>query len=174
MNNNSRVWVWGFLALFAAGCSNVEEARHVERVRVERQLSELYKPLLVLVQESHASVQDFMKTKLNRDWIFPLENEAEVKLWLEKAEKDLMPRNERMCELLRTKRDLVDGPEFPPSFKALIDHQDGWRTLHEKWKKDQIPYSWHSPSSFPKRLEVELEASIEKLEKRRAELLRPV
>jgi hypothetical protein len=166
----------GILVLFGAGCAGPESGRQEELVRVERQLNELYRPLLALVMESKASVEDFMKTQLGRDYIFPFEKgrEAEeVKLWLAKAEGDLMPRNERMCALIRSKRNLVDGPDLPPSWKALLDHQDGWRAVHEKWKKDHIPYSWHAPTSFPKRLESELEASIEKLEKRRDELKKP-
>ncbi|HVR86158.1 MAG TPA: hypothetical protein VMU54_17685 [Planctomycetota bacterium] len=166
----------GILILCAGGCADPGSGRPEELGRVERQLDELYRPLLALVVESKGSVEDFMKTKLGRDYIFPFEKtrEAEeVKLWLEKAEGDLMPRNERMCALIRSKRDLVDGPDLPPSWKALLEHQDGWRAVHEKWKKDHIPYSWHAPTSFPKRLESELETSIEKLEKRRDELKKP-
>ncbi|HLY10644.1 MAG TPA: hypothetical protein VKW04_15180 [Planctomycetota bacterium] len=160
----------GTLVLWAAGCAVPAPTRNEELLRVERQLDELYQPLLALVRESHASVQDFMKTQLGRDWIFPLEKDEEVKLWLEKAEGDLMPRNERMVALIRAKRDLVDGPDLPPSWKALLEHQDGWRALHEKWKRDHLPYSWHSPTAFPKRLEAELEAAIETLGKRRTGL----
>jgi hypothetical protein len=159
--------------LLAGGCSAPAPARDEKLARVERQLDELYRPLLALVRESHQSVQDFMKTKLGRDWIFPLENDAEVKLWLEKAEGDLMPRNEKMCALIRSKGDLADGPELPASWKALLEHQDGWRALHEKWKKDHVAYSWHSPTSFPKRLESELEGAVKELEKRRDELRKP-
>jgi hypothetical protein len=173
MSIDGRMWASGLLLLLWAGCSGPEPARQEERVRVERQLNELYRPLLGLVQESHASVQDFMKTKLGRDWIFPLENDAEVKLWLEKAEGDLMPRNERMCALIRSKRDLVDGPDLPPTWKALLEHQDGWRAVHEKWKTDHVAYGWHAPAPFPKRLESELETAIEKLKKRLDELRKP-
>jgi hypothetical protein len=170
MGNDRRSRLLGLLIFVLGGCAGADTARNEELTRVERQLNELYRPLLALVQESHASVQDFMKSKLGRDWIFPLENDREVALWLEKAEGDLMPRNERMCALIRSKRDLVDGPDLPPNWKALLEHQDSWRALHEKWKKEHLRYDWHSPTSFPKRLESELEASIQLLEKRRDEL----
>lgn len=170
MRNDGILGAIGTLILLAGGCAGHDATKQEARVRVERQLNELYRPLLALVQESHLSVQDFMKTKLGRDWIFPLEKEEEVKLWLVKAETDLMPRNERMCALIRSKPDLVEGAELPPTWKALLEHQDGWRALHEKWKTDHIPYHWHSPTPFPKRLESELEASIQKLERRRDEL----
>jgi hypothetical protein len=169
--DSCRGWVLGLLVLSAGGCGGAAgSSANPDLVHVERQLDELYRPFLALVRESHASVQDFMKTKLGRDWIFPLENEAEVKAWLEKAESDLMPRNERMCALVRSKRDLVDGPDLPPNWKALLEHQDGWRALHEKWKTQHVAYSWHSPTAFPKRLEAELVADVERLEKRRDQL----
>lgn len=158
----------GGVILLLGGCAGA--GRDEERVRVERQLNELYRPLLALVEESKASVEDFMKTKLGRDWIFPLENPEEVKLWLAKAEGDLMPRNERMCALIRSKRDLVDGPELPANWTALLEHQDGWRGLHEKYKKDGVAYHWHSPTPFPRRLGPELGESIRKLEQRLAGL----
>jgi hypothetical protein len=174
MNASEEIRRWGIAAglmiAAAGGCRQAESPENPELVRVERQLDELYRPLLALVRESHASVQDFMKSKLGRDWIFPLENEAEVKAWLEKAEGDLMPRNERMCALVRAKRDLLDSPDLPPNWKALLDHQDGWRAAHEKWKANHIAYSWHSPTTFPKRLEAELAAEVERLEKRRDQL----
>jgi hypothetical protein len=78
-----------------------------------------------------------------------------------------------MCALIRGKRDLVDGPDLPASFKALLEHQDAWRALHEKWKKDQVPYAWRSSAPFPKQLQGDLEAGIETLEKRRSALPKP-
>jgi hypothetical protein len=162
--------------ILAAGCAGAPTGEQKEATRIDRQLSELYRPLLALVVESRASVEKFMETKLKREYIFPtdrpLEGE-ELKLWLAQAEGDLMPRNERMCALIRGKRDLVDGPDLPASFKALLEHQDAWRALHEKWKKDKVPYAWRSSAPFPKQLQGDLEAGIEILEKRRSALPKP-
>ena len=82
----------------------------------------------------------------------------------------------RRCTHLRKPSDLglPGGPELPASFKQLLEHQDGWRAVHEKWKKDQVPYkSWKAPTPFPKQLQGELEDTIEKLEKRRAAPSKP-
>jgi len=160
----------------AAGCAGGPTVREKEAARIDRQLNELYKPLLALVVESRASVEKFLETKLKREYIFPADRNLEgeeLRLWLEKAEGDLMPRNERMCALVHAKRDLVDGPDLPPSFKMLLEHQDAWRALHEKWKKDKVPYAWRSPKPFPKQLEGDLEEKIETLEQRRAALAAP-
>src|SRR5579862_7089076 len=107
----------GTLVLWAAGCAVPAPTRNEELVRVERQLAELYRPLLALVRESHASVQDFMKSRLGGDWIFPLENEAEVQAWLEQGEVRMMPRNVRMCALVVSKPEPADGPDLPPNVK---------------------------------------------------------
>jgi len=158
----------------ALGCAGAPSA---EEEMIDRQLGELYRPLLALVLESRASVEKFMETKLKREYIFPIDRDLqgeELKLWLEQAEGDTMPRNERMCALIRAKRDLVEGPDLPASFKQLLEHQDSWRAVHEKWKKEQVPYkSWKAPSPFPKQLQGELEDTIETLEKRRTALSKP-
>ena len=156
-------------ALGLAACGAPPEASR-PAPRAERQLQELYRPLLAMVQDSRRSIESFL-AELGREWIHPDEGELqgeERARWLRKAEGDLMPRNERMCALIREKRDLVDGP-LPASWQALLDHQDGWRTAHEKWKKDGQPYGLRAPTSFPRRLEADLKADIARLEARQAQ-----
>jgi len=154
------------LTLTLAGCASGPPA---ENARVDRQLAELYRPLAALVEESRLSVQDFLK-KEGRQQVLPSDRpptDEELQRWISKFEGDLMPRNERMCALIRAKRDLVDGPELPASWQALLDHQDGWRAAHEKWKKEGLAYPFHAPTPFPRSLERELKASIATLEVRR-------
>jgi hypothetical protein len=162
-----------FLALTVAGCASEPTAEErAELARVERQLSELYRPLLALVEESRLSHQAFLKQEGRRDTLPPDRppTDDELRRWLEKAEGDLMPRNERMCALIRAKRDLVDGPALPASWQALLDHWDGWKAAHEKWKKEGVAYPFHAPTSFPRSLERELKASVSALEQKRATL----
>ena len=159
------------LTLLAAGCASPPAPEEkAASARIERQLAELYRPLVALVAESRLSVQDFMK-KEGRQQVLPSDREPteeELKRWIEKFEGDLMPRNDRMCALIRSKRDLVDGPELPASWQALLDHEDGWKAAHEKWKTEGTPYPFHSPTPFPRSLERELKASIADLEQRLA------
>jgi hypothetical protein len=134
--------------ILAAGCAGGPTAEELERNRIDRQLNELYRPLLSLVEESRKAIETFMETKLHREYIFPTDRSLEgeeLKLWLQQAEGDTMPRNERMCALIRAKRDLVDGPDLPPSFKALLEHQDAWRAVHAKWKQDRVPTPTGNP-----------------------------
>ena len=158
------------LTLTLAGCAaGPSAAQQAEAARIDRQLAELYRPLLTLVEESRLSVQDFMKQE-GRKQVLPSDRpptDDELRRWIAKFESDLMPRNERMCALIRAKRDLVDGPALPASWEALLEHQDGWRGAHEKWKKEGVAYPFHAPTPFPRSLERELKASIAALEARR-------
>ena len=156
------------LVVALAACGAPAEAPSAAS-RTRRQLDELYRPLLAMVQESRRSVEAYL-AELGRDYIHPTEGELqgpEREAWLKKAEGDLMPRNERMCALIRSKRELIDG-RMPASWQALLDHQDGWKAAHEKWKKDGMPYGLRAPKSFPRRLENDLLDDIAKLEARLA------
>jgi hypothetical protein len=158
------------ILLLAAGCAGGAETRE----RTDRQITELYRPLLALVKESRAAVQAYLK-ELGRDYIFPTDREmteAERTSWLAKAEGDLMPRNDRMCALIRAKGGLVEGGELPASWQALLDHQDAWNALHRAWKAEGKAYPWRSPTAFPRTLERELERDLKRLEARAAEAAR--
>jgi hypothetical protein len=144
--------------LILAGCAGDPVA---EQARTKRQLDELYRPLLALVVESRESVQGFMK-ELGRNYVHPLQGDEEAK-WIRKIEADLLPRNDRMCALIRAKRDLVDG-DLPDSWAALLDHQDGWRADHDQWKKDGKAYGFRARTPFPRALESTLKKEVARLE----------
>jgi hypothetical protein len=159
MNNHGiPAWRWSLILLLAiVGCETGPSKQEIER----KQAEELYKPLLALVKESKHSVETFLETKLKREYIHPTNGNLEgdeLRMWLEQVEGDLMPRNEKMCALVRAKRNPeLDGPDLSKQFQSLLDHQGAWRALHEKWKKDKVPYNWRSPSPFPRLLQRELE-----------------
>ena len=96
-----------------------------------------------------------------------------MKRYLEQIETNIFPRNDRMCALIRAKRDLIDEGFMPKSMQALLDHQDGWRKDHDKWRKEGVPYPFYAPSPFPRLLEKELKAKILQLDERRDALTKP-
>ena len=61
--------------ILGAGCATAPPAEQKELDRIERQLSELYRPLAAMVEESRLSVQDFLK-KEGRTQILPSDREA--------------------------------------------------------------------------------------------------
>ena len=159
------------LTLILAGCSSGPSPESPERARIQRQLDELYRPLAAMVEESRLSYIDFKK-KEGRQESLPTDRtltDEEMKRWIDHIEKEIFPRNDRMCALIRSKRGLSEGPE-PASWQALLEHQDGWREDHQKWRKEGVAYPFHARTSFPRTLERELKASIAALEERKAAL----
>jgi len=157
-HRSTRSLGWSLICLWGiAGCETAPSQQEAER----KQQEQLYKPLLALVKESRASVEKFLETKLKREYIHPTDRNLEgeeLKMWLEQVEGDLMPRNEKMCALVRAHANPeLDGPDLTKQFKTLLAHQEGWSALHEKWKKDRVAYNWRAPSPFPRLLQRELE-----------------
>jgi hypothetical protein len=156
--------------MILTGCST-GPTREEQIARIDRQLSELYRPLVALVEESRLARDAFLK-KEGRQQPVPTDRtltDEELRRYIDQIEKNIFPRNERMCALIRSKRDLAEGPE-PASWQALLDHQDGWRGDHEKWRKEGVAYPFYARSAFPRSLERELKASIAALEERKAAL----
>jgi len=158
------------LSLILAGCSSAP-SREDQIARIDRQLTELYRPFSSMVEESRLSYVAFKK-KEGRQESLPTDRtltDEEMKRWIDHIEKEIFPRNDRMCALIRSKRGLAERPE-PASWQALLEHQDGWREDHEKWRKEGVAYPFHARTSFPRTLERELQASIAALEQRKAAL----
>jgi len=154
-------------SILVAGCASGPTRE--ESARIDRQLNELYRPLVALVEESRLARDAFLK-KEGRQQPLPTDRtltDEEMKRYLDQLEKNTFPRNERMCALIRSKTDLVEGGALPASWQALLDHQDGWREDHEKWRKEGVAYPFHARSAFPRSLERELRATIADLDRRR-------
>ena len=161
--------------LILAGCASgpsPDLVRTAERFRIDRQLDELYRPLVALVEESRLAHVEFKK-KEGRQEVLPTDRtltDEEMKRWIDQIEKVIFPRNEKMCALIRSKKDLIEGGEMPKSWQELLVHQDGWRADHDKWRKEGVAYPFHAQTGFPRSLERELKATIAALEERKAGL----
>jgi len=140
---------------------------------VERQLEELYGPLVFLIYEGRRTFEDLLQT-LGRTYVFR-ESESlppnELKTWIFWAENALLPRNDRIKQLLMAKTHLIEGGVFPPSYVAFLDHHNSWVVNHERWKKEQVPYSWHSRINWPETFESEVIGTFQYLKAKHARLL---
>ncbi len=175
-----RIVLLGTLALSALGCAGPRPAEPspsaAELARVERQIEELYGPLLCLVEESRLAIEDVL-FHLKRDYVFPTDGplpEDELRFWLFRAENDLMPRNEEMVALIQAKGSLAEGGKLPPILAALVEHQASWRELHRRWKTEGVKYEWRSKSPFPRDLGAVLSREHAALKKRHGEILKEV
>lgn len=139
----------------------------------KKQLEELYAPLAFLVLEGQHSYDELRNT-LGRSRIFeghePLA-EDELKTWLFWAENDFLPRNEKISTLISDKTYLIDGGEVPGSWLVFVNHYNSWKVHHDRWKKENIQYSWHSRVPWPQSFEQDVNASFEALKERHFELI---
>ena len=83
---------------------------------------------------------------------------------------EFLPRNERIKSLLMTKAHLVDGPVFPESYIAFLDHANSWAINHRRWKGQEVPYSWRSKINWPEEFEEEVLHTFKRLKAKHSTL----
>ena len=121
-----------------------------------QQLEELYGPLVFLINEGQHAWDDLLNL-LGREYVFvevgstevPLPPE-ELKAWMFWAEHSFMPLNREIRRLLSTKTHLIEGSVMPDSFDIFLKHYSTWEIRHLRWTKEQVEYSWHSSTDWPK------------------------
>jgi hypothetical protein len=101
---------------------------------LQRQIEELYSPLLGLIQYSHL-VYEVAKRKIpslrgDRRNI----TEEEVGVWRYFAETYFLPLNRQIAELIRAKIYLIASDEMPSSFLRFFEHQAQFACLYKLWK----------------------------------------
>ena len=153
-----------------------EEQRRRTEVQlkfVERQIEELYGPLAFLLHEGRRTFEDLLDA-LGRQYVFEGDDplpEHELKTWLYWVETEFLPRNERIKSLLMSKTHLVDGPVFPESYIAFLDHANSWAINHRRWKEQRVKYSWHSKINWPTEFEREALDAFKRLNAKHSKLL---
>jgi hypothetical protein len=140
---------------------------------VERQLEQLYGPLVSLIYERRRTFIDLCDT-LGRNQVFvegqPL-TEDELEAWLFWSEESFLPTNERIKQLLMSKTHLIEGEGFPQSYVALLDHCNSWNIRHKRWKEQGVEYSWHSKINWPLAFQQEVIETFQRLKARYTALL---
>jgi hypothetical protein len=147
--------------------------RHEARLAyVERQLEQLYGPLLFLVEEGRSAFHDFCGT-LGRNVVFTGEGSLtpdELQLWLFWVDHEFMPRNEAIQSLLSSKAHLIVGDRMPESYLQFVDHHNSWRISHARWKEEGVSYSWHAKTNWPRQFELDVIDSFARLKNTQAQL----
>ena len=140
---------------------------------VERQLEELYGPLVALMYEGRQVFQELLRS-LGRDYVF-LEGVAlpqdELKTWLFWADNSFLPRNRQIRDLLTSKPHLVEGSDFSESYVLFFLHESSWRVRHERWVKEKVAYDWHSSVNWPLQFERDVIDTFKALKAKHSELL---
>ncbi|MEP7380936.1 MAG: hypothetical protein ABI910_04575 [Gemmatimonadota bacterium] len=120
--------VVGYLATYL---NNLRLAQRKDRLdRVDRQLRELYGPLLALVSASTKTWQAFvgahLETELFRGSLpVALEHAGNAALWRHWMTTVFTPLNEAMATLVLSHADLLEDSEMPECLLTLAAHVQG-------------------------------------------------
>jgi hypothetical protein len=131
------VAVAGFVAAFLN--SKRLNERNDKLVRVNRQLSDLYGPMLMLVSASDVSWRTFM-TEYGEGNLSaatpegaPLVDKEEWMIWVKAA---LAPLNRQLADKLVKGGDLLIEQEVPPVLIRFIAHVSSWEAVIARWDQD--------------------------------------
>jgi len=128
---------------------------------LQRQIEELYSPLLGLIQQSRI-VYDVEQKKL------PLKSTqqdlSQTKDYF--IEKYYLPLNDEMAKLIRTKIYLLDTDEMPESFHQFLKHESQFAALYNLWKDKGIRSDEIDGEKYPTSLEKEVKEKLNDLMKR--------
>jgi hypothetical protein len=128
---------------------------------VERQIQELYAPLVRLNAQGLAAVRGY--TRLNPDDL----DQVRWKVW---AEREFLPRNQETLRVLASGFALLEGEGPSDSVRAFLVHQHSWAMRHLRWQKEKGAYAWGGRTNWPVDFSKEVEASYQKLLDLRARL----
>jgi hypothetical protein len=110
---------------------------------LERQIEELYGPLLGLIQQSGA----VFTVARQRHELKDSDSEA---AWQYFIEKYFLPLNLQMVRLLSTNVHLRDTDTWPPSYLEFFTHQAQFESLHNLWADKRIDSASIKGAGWPK------------------------
>ena len=129
---------------------------------IERQIAELYEPLVKLNAQGFAAVKGYQKGQ--GDDV----DQARWKVWAERA---FLPRNEETRKVVAAGVALLEGDGFSEPFLAFLAHQHSWALRHACWRKQGGEYDWGSRTNWPVAFSMECEQTYQRLLDRRARLV---
>lgn len=164
----------GWLANHRLTARSERERRQYETslAHVDKQLEQLYGPLVFLVQEGRAAWKEFCDS-LGRGIVFEGEgrlNEEEMRLWLFWVDNEFMPRNAAIQTLLSSNAHLIEGNQMPQSCLMFIEHYTSWRLTHLRWKEERVSYRWRARVNWPSQFEFEVIDTFKRLKNQQARL----
>jgi|ERR1039458_3223729 hypothetical protein len=125
---------------------------------LQRQIEELYSPLLGLIQYGNV-VNQVERAKLPQ----ARNSEDVARACRYFVEKYYLPLNAQMSNLIREKIYLLDSDAIPDSYKQLLMHTAQFECLHNLWKDMGISSDDIAGIEYPKTFKVEVQDSLDKL-----------
>jgi len=158
----------------AASAEEARTQRLLAAIRhVEAQLGELYGPIVFRLHENDRAFAELL-IELGRSHVFLGDNsisEADLDLWLLWSDNVFLPNHATVCDLLRTKAHLIEGPNIPPSHLRFLDYYYSWKVYHDRWKATGARYRWHARENWPETFSAEVNEVFTLLKARHARFL---
>ena len=152
-----------FLAAKKAHAAELEKDPAAKVRWIERQIKELYEPLVTLNARGFAAVKGYQKLGEAED--------GERAFWKVWAVREFLPRNEETRKVVAAGVALVEGDGLSEPFLAFLLHQHSWAQRHARWEKEKGDYDWGSRTNWPVAFSMECEQTYQKLLDRRARLV---
>ncbi len=136
---------------------------------LQRQIEELYGPLLGLIQQTRivyqVAVSKLPHTPEGRtdQQCF---SSSDAAVWQYFVETYFFPLNSQITDLLRTKLYLLDSQVMPESFHHFLEHSAQFECLHKLWKEKGIDSSSVRGIGWPKNFEHDVEETLKSLMER--------
>jgi hypothetical protein len=124
--------------------SDIKFAQRTDRLnRINRQLSELYGPLLAHTRSSGESWQAFRRRyRPPGDASFwhtdPPPTPEDVVAWRLWMSTVFVPLNQRMTDLVLMHADLIEEPDMPACLLTMCAHVAGYQAIVEQWATGDI------------------------------------
>jgi hypothetical protein len=150
---------------------NLQKRKSISN-QFERQIEELYGPLLGLIRNSRYVFQVSKKLlpyEVEKGYLFEKFTEQHDKIYSYFTENYFLPNNAKIVNLLHTKLALIDTDKVPKSFDEFLKHQAEYEcTYHatklvnyqQKFFIDYIDQEW------PMQFEEDVEKLLKSVEKR--------
>jgi hypothetical protein len=166
----------GWFAVHALSSRREVAARrdNATRDHLERQIEQLYGPLLGLIQHSRmvfAVALDKLPNKNGRiDFSSFSDRDAEI--WRYFVERYFIPGNTQIRELIRSKMHLLEGGNLPESFASFFEHEVQLEALHKLWKEKGVDSSDIHGPGWPVDFESQTQVVLDQLRTRHQLFLR--
>lgn len=128
---------------------------------LQRQIEELYSPLLGLIQYL-LTVREIRSKKAPYDSLDP--EAGKVRTYL--TEQYLLPISSKIANLLRDKIYLIENGEVPESFKHFLQYEPQYAILHRLWKEKGINSNDIKGIGLPETFEQDVKNTLDSLMER--------
>lgn len=132
-----------FFSFVAKYYNDLRIAKRKDRLeRINRQLKELYGPLLSLTSSSKATWTEFRKKyRTDSNQYHDIKNtpsEKEKEIWRVWVLNVFYPNSEKIFNLIIENGDLIIEDEFPEILEMLCSHVESYKPVIVKWKENDF------------------------------------